>query len=82
MLGFKNTNTNSMLFCFQSNSSKEKEREREASTGANTHVLRVEIKIGSEFILSSEDVHYIGRHITRILGPERTLGRGGTCCEV
>lgn len=40
----------------------------------------MEMEIGQEFILSSEDVLHIGRHINPILGPEKTLGRGGTCC--
>lgn len=35
-------------------------------------VLSVEMDMGQEFILTSEDVLHIGRHMTPILGPEKT----------
>lgn len=45
-------------------------------------IVSLEMEIGQEFILSSEDVHHMGRDIIPVLGPEKTLGRCGTCCGV
>lgn len=84
VLDTKNTNASNILL---PSSSKGSGGGRKRKKGVGKQVLihsivSLEMEIGQEFIRSSEDVHHMGRDIIPVLGPEKTLGRCGTCCGV